>query len=102
MTKAIDETWRVGNRVPRHIYRGDGPGDVVGTLDREEDARIAAAAPEALRLLLEAELYATKHGNTACCPWCSGGEPYHGEKYQHATHAEGCEWLRIMRKAGLR
>lgn len=46
------ETWRVGRRVPRHIYRSDGPDGVVGTLDREEDARLAACAPELARALV--------------------------------------------------
>lgn len=56
-------------------------------------ARIAACAPEALRMLLDNE-------------WAGGGEP---SGYcldcgapQSAQHSEHCRWMALMRKAGLR
>lgn len=56
-------------------------------------ARIAACAPEALRMLLDNE-------------WAGGGQP---SGYcldcgapQSAQHSEHCRWMALMRKAGLR
>lgn len=58
-------------------------------------ARIAACAPEALRLLLEAEFtdLDTEDGPDQDCRWC--GLP-------KGDHAPSCRWLLLMHKAGLR
>ena len=80
-------------------------------------ARIAACAPEALRLLLEAEwaggepVAQYEHGVSDVCPWCQqlavvrnpkhvyrGDEPWETE----GSHAPDCRWLALMVKAGLR
>jgi hypothetical protein len=65
-------------------------------------ARVAACAPEALRLLLWLEMSGTAYGNTACCPECGGGEPYTADTPPHCTHATDCRWIALMKKAGLR
>lgn len=95
--KPVDEVW--------HIDRGeicleDGkPIFASYENDEHDDARraLAADAPRLQRevgrlrgLIREAELRGTKYDNTAVCPWCDGGEPYHGDKYQHATHKDDC------------
>jgi hypothetical protein len=40
-------TWRVGSKVGRNLYRGHGPKDLIGNLDREVDASWCAEMHEA-------------------------------------------------------
>ncbi len=74
------------------------PGYVAASQEKIADrVRFAACAPEALRLLLEAEYVEidTGDGMSPCkCPWCD---------YVHNHgHDSGCRWLALMAKAGLR
>lgn len=60
--------------------------------DSEGRARLAACAPEAIRLLLEAEW------PNWTCFWC-------GAQWKEDTreaHKPDCRWLALMRKAGVR
>lgn len=101
MTKPHDQTWRVGRKVPRHIYRADDDS-VVGTLDREEDARLASAAPEMARLLLEVETISVR-SDIDCCPFCDAWQPFdQATKKNVVDHRADCAWLMLMKKAGLR
>ncbi len=65
-----------------------------GWPDDEDKARLrlAACAPGALRLLLEAEWGGSDMGSSAgFCPWC-----------ECSKHLPDCRWLALMKKAGLR
>ena len=58
-------------------------------------AQVAACAPEALRLLVQAEFVFGPGGNRAC-PWCQ-------KVITPADlHTDSCAWLALMKKAGLR
>jgi hypothetical protein len=82
------------------VLFAEGPGERAHLLTleqrneaRTEDAaraRIASAAPEALRLLLDAE-----YGVGAVCRWCA--LPRYADQ-----HMPDCRWLALMKKAGLR
>ncbi len=109
--KVLAETWRVRNapncrdEIYCDTYRGDAPtpppehvGYIFGNeygpgsiheASNEVRARIAACAPEALRLLLEME----KHDR---CSWCLSIAP------EVDGHSYDCTWLALMKKAGLR
>lgn len=54
-------------------------------------ATIAACAPEALRLLMRAEWASLGRYDTELCPWCRGD-----------GHEADCEFVALMKKAGLR
>lgn len=102
MKSVWEEIW-VADRAKDKPRIPDAPDyDVNICFDDEARERLAACAPEAIRLLLEAELGGTEHGNTACCPWCRGGEPYKGKKYEQASHKPDCRWQALMKKAGVR
>lgn len=58
---------------------------------REDKAKLASAAPDMARLLLELEW---TFGDIAACPSCIRWYP--------SGHADDCEWLRAMKKAGVR
>ncbi len=78
-----------------------GPGLPSSTEDDAVRARVAACAPEALQLLLEAE-WATESAASEFwdhCPWCRAKR-----KDGHDDEDPGprCPWLDLMRKAGLR
>jgi hypothetical protein len=47
----LDETWRVGSKVGRTLYRGNGADDLIGVLDTREAAALASLAPEMYRML---------------------------------------------------
>lgn len=72
----------------------------LATLDLMIDVEVRAEQAEAL--LLKVELGGTSNGNSACCPWCGGGEPYHGDRGQHATHRADCEFEAWKREAAIR
>lgn len=56
----------------------------------DDVARIAACAPEALRMLLDIQNF-----EGGLCLWCR--HPSCGDE-----HDPDCEWLALMRKAGVR
>ncbi len=118
--KVLAETWRVRNapncrdEIYCDTYRGDAPtpppehvGYIFGNeygpgsiheASNEVRARIAACAPEALRLLLANE-------------WCSftevDGHPVSSchectANMLEPDHDPDCTWLALMKKAGLR
>lgn len=80
----LGETWRAGGSVGLTLYAGD---TLIGVLDTQEHARLAACAPEMARMLLALEWA----DGGARCPVCGG-----------LQHAADCAWLLLMRKAGLR
>lgn len=118
--KVWEETWRVAKfegEMDAHIELVvppapptasalDGPG--IGRLyyrvgepvtRMSERARLAACAPEAMRLLLEAEWKGgAEEGCYLFCPWCLTTSA-HGSSDDHAAD---CRWLALMRKAGVR
>ncbi len=111
--KVLEETWSLspnpclgsdvhGDRMAR-MTAGDSLGYRMSFSDTleagfEERARIAACAPEALRLLLEAEK-TTGGDYDDSCRWCQ-------EESLNNTgpmdHHPNCEWYVLMKKAGLR
>ena len=62
----------------------------------EAQLRVAACAPEALRMLLEMEFSQDER-----CPWCSGTLES-GHLLGSSDGDPPCEWFAIMKKAGLR
>lgn len=70
-------------------------------------ARIAACAPEALSLLVEAE-WVPRYPDNSGCAFCSGYEPIEGNhcaaEYSGGPlgHEGDCRWLALMKRAGLR
>ncbi len=107
--KVLAETWSATHRVvvddgPRCVARMASGIDLMVATKEEDEAsivaiRLAACAPEALRLLLEAEWaggeIARLSDYVSVCPWCRGEEFSGG-------HDAGCVWLALMAKAGLR
>jgi len=60
--------WRVGNKVPRHVYRGNEP---IFTAPTEE---LAAEVVEAMNLRLKA---------LSACRWCGGEASHHNSETDH-------------------
>ncbi len=94
----LTETWRLGAETETVFAVGGGcvVPDVYGVQAQSgARARVIACAPEAMRLLLEAEwegMVASAH--QAACPWC--------EYLDTEGHGPNCRWLALMKKAGLR
>ncbi len=68
--------------------------------------RLAAAAPEMARLLLELEWVTDSNSNgprEEWCPWCDHRRGYTPlpEESLDREHLSGCLWLAVMRKAGV-
>ncbi len=95
---AIDETWGAGLE---SVINDEGcilspPEDSPGSVPDDDDrARIAACAPEALRMLLD--LMAKREWS---CSWC--GSEVNDTPTARQVHLKGCEWDALMKKAGLR
>ncbi len=117
--KPIEETWQVfqhgtfyDTAAAKCPVLPERLGEKKYIAHQEARARIAACAPEALRLLLEAEWSASglnsydEHSWSAC-PWCYGAEmppasTLDGSHPPHIGHEPSCQWLALMQKAGLR
>lgn len=110
--KPWEETWCRGFRQTGNmaldghlVSRVDGVGTVLyGGI--EEDARLAAAAPEAMRLLLALEWSANEivgyDGETEkCCPSCRGLQPEAVDP-RPVGHTEDCALVALLQKAGVR
>jgi len=102
MTKVWEEEWDSNGFWVGAVHR-DEPGGLASLLtiaafknreeleaDCSERAKLAAAAPEMARLLLELEHSGSVAGGT--CPAC-GAHP--------REHMTDCRWLAVMRKAGV-
>ncbi len=121
--KALAETWEAFTSLEhKAIVAVDGERTVLrdvfaSTPENSGEAgtaraRIAACAPEALRLLLEAEWSASglnsyDEHSWKECPWCGGAEmppasTLDGSRPYYIGHAPDCQWLALMEKAGLR
>lgn len=75
---------------------------------RPEDkarAKLAAAAPEMARLLLEVQWTPTGYDHEPCCPICSMSMPRRPEDRDEARfphgHAKDCTLLAVLKKAGV-
>jgi hypothetical protein len=98
VSKEKGETWE--HVTVNWDYRGGASvevalsnGDIVDLTDARET--IAACAPEALRMLLDAEYADFNQCETrSCCRWCMA--------LYGTTHADSCPWLALMKKAGVR
>ena len=62
-------------------------------------ARLAAAAPDMARLLLKLEWSDVDYDAATYCPSCWASYPW---KPSDLGHRDDCEWLAVMRKAGVR
>ena len=93
--KPSEQTWRVGRRVKRTLYRHDDnkeDGVLIGVMDTPELATLAAAAPELLRALETAEWAAVEDCNgEPKCPICS--------KRESNGHVPDCQLAAALRKA---
>lgn len=102
MTKAIDETWRAADGVL--VFSEPDDYDAIdfsrSGSTQSDRARLAACAPEALRLLLELESTSIR-GDMVACPVC-GASTYSTKEGVPVDHEADCAWLRLMWKAGLR
>lgn len=106
--KVLAETWAIrdgGNRLD--VGRTADEGGCIETYSWPSAyLRIAACAPEALRLLLEAEEAGERDGDcvAAQCPFCAAFAVRGDLPPGHApiVHAPDCRWLLLMQKAGLR
>jgi hypothetical protein len=110
MTRAHEENWAYEPVYDRLTFRNDvtkneyeGVHWSVGDSDRvdvESRGRLAACAPEMARLLLKLE-------STSCrsdmveCPMCGASE-YSNEPGVPVEHDPDCEWVAVLRKAGVR
>lgn len=59
-----------------------------------ERLRLASAAPDMARLLLRLEHVPSDSGDDDWCVFC--------RRVANIPHADDCEWLRVMKKAGVR
>lgn len=114
MSKVLEETWtakggfvevpdedRDGFFGSKDAWGGSCPCIDLTALEKDEErARISACAPEALRLLLEAEWKGEVMEKEAC-PWCLAWRDRIEEK-SYGGHSTDCRWLALMKKAGLR
>lgn len=98
---AIDETWGVHPEDCAAIVL-ESTGqiviyDVLAKSTARDRFRIAACAPEALRMLMFLERIIGADGESVMCGCVARDEVNHGW-----FHESDCEWLALMRKAGLR
>jgi hypothetical protein len=101
VTKPWEEEW-----IHDHVYvrvpaAGDAPersylfADATSEID-SASARLAAAAPEMARLLLEKQW-----GDRGWCLWCDGIDPA-DTTCRGEGHAADCALVAVLRKAGVR
>jgi hypothetical protein len=102
--RVIDEEWRWVDYegIPGHgcLIHGQ-TNDVESCFMPAARGKLASAAPDMARLLERLEW--TQYVD---CPDCSDGDRDHPGCHiclmpEHIGHAPDCEWLRVMRKAGL-
>lgn len=115
--KVWEETWGTCTGGPTDdatlwvVIPDDGEA-LIASFDPEDTrrARLAASAPEAVRLLLEAEEADNSDGEyTPRCPWCANktygapdGKSGIPTDFHPGKHADDCKWLALMKKAGVR
>lgn len=114
MTKPWEENWRLDDANPvvrlhdnEPIAEFEGDEDLGDSEQNYEQnyerdmarARLAACAPEMARLLLELECV-DLHGNR--CPCCTATQFRRSQVDYELIHKDGCEWLALMKKAGVR
>lgn len=107
--KAIDETWKYlehpnqGVEDEPYVYFPDGSATSPDWDSRKtakevgfDRGKLMAAAPDMARLLNVFEMKQDHSGSV--CATC--GKRW--DRIDGILHHEDCEWLRVMRKAGLR
>ena len=84
-----EETWGISRRIADGSYEVSCETDNIPVAIgyTEEEARIAACAPEALRILNRWEAYAVD----GVCPEC-----------EEVKHDDDCALMAVLRKAGVR
>ena len=100
MTKPWEETWLSDGETIARRHR-DGEQSIlvrtfhqeIGREEHEVLVRLAACAPEMARMLLGFEHAGCDRYGDAQCTGCGSTT---------VGHAEGCAWLALMRKAGVR
>lgn len=65
-------------------------------------SKLAAAAPDLARALLEVEWGACDEGHNPACPSCGGAGPVDGAPWRTSGHGPGCALDAALRKAGIR
>lgn len=104
--KPWEETWRAEHEDGLDFITEGPDGFIAGFDDQKERARLAAAAPEAMRLLLALEWSADQvvgyDGETEkCCPSCRGLQPEAVDP-RPVGHAEDCALVALLQKVGVR
>jgi len=112
--KVWEESWEVGpcsrdiNETSVEIFLGQG-----SSFDEDLDVivpgprlRLAAAAPEMARLLLEVEFADTAGDSHEWhhCPGCGARRSVNEDGSAapfHDSHRDDCRWVAVMRKAGV-
>ncbi len=114
--KPWEETWSAEDNVvtfddrgehERHASEGvfgrfqSGAYDLIDSTERDnERARLAACAPDLVRVLLDVEWAGRNQWGIAVCPRCGGEEYFEGEL--RTGHLEYCALDAALRKAGVR
>lgn len=102
MTKPVwEEEWvlfdasRACEYAPGIYIAGTGPDKCFSNFDDNHQARLASAAPDMARLLREHE-YIVSGSNR------DDDECFNCAAKRFDAHKPDCEWLRVMKKAGVR
>jgi hypothetical protein len=111
----VNETWIAEAGCVWQVQKGQQSRIMIrssGCLHRcEEDAKLAACAPEMARLLRAAEwsgslLNSYGEESALACPWCWGAKELTSAVQDRAGvtvgHTHGCKLVAVLRKAGIR
>ncbi len=104
--KPWEETWTVDERDDIVTKNPGGEPEFVGRLMEPSDTKLAAAAPEMARLILEKEYVEEGYVLHPCCPWCGMSKACDREVWPNGHKNEGdvgggCPLVAVLRKAGV-
>lgn len=102
--KPWEETWTSDGESIRRVGDGHFRLDAVGVgAESEARAKLAAAAPEMARLLLELEAVSDYYESK--CPVCGAvADIHHADargRVWRVEHEPSCRWVAVLRKAGV-
>lgn len=105
MSKPVwEEEWTADDNV---LFNADFADESMAVFDARgaaypEAAKLASAAPDMARLLLRLENAEAEHAYCRTCYGSGGTLPPQGGFTKGSGHKPDCEWLRVMKKAGVR